>query len=183
MLHLNYVDRYVLDYFKTFLDLTDNTVFSDVGTAGLIEPALVRQHFLCYTFFDVLYFCHFYRHLLKNQGSNVFSAIGFNPCTAYLLQLKQQFPQAKTITVFDDDLLGRVLDCKVLLAYIGKELRFKLYHDRLLFRYKSKDFAVPESNFTLHRFMTLTGIRSHHRTIKPKGAVSFALLLTQQNSV
>ncbi|WP_231388326.1 hypothetical protein, partial [Sphingobacterium hungaricum] len=100
----------------------------------------------------MLCFCHFYQHLLKNIGSNVFSAIGFNPCTEKLGQLKKQFPNARTIGIFDDTVLGRVLDCKVVLACIRKEVSFELAHGAVLFSYRGKDFVVPEAIFSLHHF-------------------------------
>jgi len=176
MLYLNYIDSGVKDYFAAWISF--NT--SDRKTLGLIELGLVRQHFLCYTTSDILYFCHFHKHLLKNPGSNIFTAIGYNPSRTFLLQLKNQFPKVRTVTVFDDDLFGRILDCKVLLAYLKIEMNFKLQNGQVFFCYKSKDYAVPESIFSLHSFRTFTGMRSNNRTIKPKGAVSFRQLLAQK---
>lgn len=166
--------------FATWIKFDSTDLILPEKTIGLILPGLVRQHFLFYSTADIACFCHFHQYLLKNQGSNIFSAIGFNPCATYLLQLKNRFPNARTVLVFDDDLLGRVLDCKVVLAYLGKQLSFKLYKEQLMFSYKKQEFAILESIFSLHRFRTLTGIRSNHRTIKPKGAASFKYLLAQQ---
>jgi len=175
-----HIDFQVKDYFGSWIDFTAGYSIAVEENLGVIVPNMVRQHFLFYTLMDVLCFCHFHPYLLKNRGSNIFTAIGFRPCQTYILHLKERFPNARFVAVFDDNLLGRVLDCIVLLAYIGKECSFKILNGEVLFNYKDQDFVVTESVFSLHRFRLLTGIRSNFRTIKPKGAVSFIQLLMQQ---
>lgn len=182
MLYLDHVDPRVQDYFADWMDFAFTGIVANRETLGVIDPNIARQHFLFYTAMDALCFCHFYRQLLKNPGSNVFSAIGFNPCTEKLRQLKLQFPNARTIGVFDNTVLGRVLDCKVVLAHRKQEVSFVLIDGAVLFSYKGKDFVVPEAVFSLHRFRVLTGIRSNYRAIKPKGAISFAQLFAQQTT-
>src|SRR5690606_3898721 len=180
MLILNHIDRNVKDYFSSWIDFNLPEVIKYENTAGLIEPVMVRQHFLFYSSADMLCFCHFHQNLLKNPGHNIFTAIGLNPCINFLLQLKSQFPKAKIVNVFDNDLLGKVMDCKVVLAYLGQQASFKLLKGQLSFSYKGNEFTVPASFFSLHRFRMLTGIRSNHRTLKPKGAISFFQLISQQ---
>lgn len=183
MINLHRIDPRVLLYFSPWISVINDIPIMPEKTAGLLEVGMVRQHFLFYTAIDILCFCHFHQHLLKNNGSNIFSAIGINPCSISICHYAKQFIKVKIITVFDSDLLGKVLDCKVALALLGKETHFKLHQDKLLFTYKGNEFAVDESQFSLNYFFLLTGIRTNHRTIKPKGAVSFYQLLAQQSII
>lgn len=147
-------------------------------TAGVVEPYMARQHLLFHTTIDVLCFCHLYPHLLSRQGNNVFTALGLLPNAEQIQVLKKRFPNARMVGVFDDDLCGRVLDCKVTLWKRYKDVSFTLIDKRVFFEYRGNNFDIPESKFSLHRLRTITGIRSSYRTIKPKGFVSFTSMLT-----
>ncbi len=179
-MEIQYIDSRVKNYFAQWINFNLINSSSYVATLGLIEPAMVRQHFLFYSTWDILCFCQFHQHLLKNPGSNIFTAIGFNPCSNSIQSFKKQFPNASTITVFDNNLLGKVLDCKVLLSFLGKNLSFKIQNDKIVFIYNARVFSVSEQLFSLHHFRSLTGFRYKLRTIKPKGAISFSELLAKQ---
>ena len=176
-MEIQYIDSRIKNYFAQWINF--NLINSDLATLGLVEPAMVRQHFLFYSTWDILCFCHFHQHLLKNSGSNIFTAIGLNPCSSFIQSFKKQFPNVSTITVFDNNLLGKVLDCKVLMSFLGKDLSFKLQNDKIVFTYNARVFSVSEQLFSLHHFRCLTGLRYKLRTIKPKGAISFSELLAK----
>jgi len=83
-----HIDFQVKDYFGSWIDFTAGYSIAVEENLGVIVPNMVRQHFLFYTLMDVLCFCHFHPYLLKNRGSNIFTAIGFKPCKTYILHLK-----------------------------------------------------------------------------------------------
>src|SRR3546814_16875479 len=87
---------------------------------------MARQHCLFHTAIDALCFCHFHPNLLARVGSNVFTVIGLRPTAGQLLELKYGYTNARTIGVFDDDLCGRVLDCKVALWQMARDASFIL---------------------------------------------------------
>lgn len=177
MQQLRYIDPVVRNYLSPWLDFTTDGLPRFTGTVGAAEPHMARQHFLFHAPFDVLCFCHLYPHLLDRPGTNVFTAIGLSSAPGQLRELKRQFPNARTVGVFDDDLCGRVLDCKVALWQTGRDATFTLAGDEVIFTYGTATFSIPLPRFSLHRFRTLTGMRSTYRTVKPKGFVSFSAML------
>lgn len=181
MLWLKSIDPKLLDYFSPWIDcsIPDRVTFPE--TAGVVEPYMARQHFLFHTAPDLLCFCQFYPHWTHNPGTNVFSALGLWPTTEQVQSLRDQFPNARIIAVFDDDLSGRVLDCKTALWAMNRDASFKLIEDEVHIRYRSTDFRIPTDRFSLHRFRTLTGMRSNFRTIKPNGYLSFAAMLAHNH--
>lgn len=176
---LKRIDPKLLDYFSPWIDcsIPDNETFPE--TVGVVEPSMARQHFLFHTALDLLCFCQFSPHWKHNPGTNVFSALGLWPTTGQIQSLRDRFPNARIIAVFDDDLCGRVLDCKTALWAINRDAPFLLIEGEVHIRYRSTDFRIPADRFSLHRFRTLTGLRSNFRTIKPKGYLSFAAMLAR----
>jgi len=174
---LQWIDSRVRDYFAPWMDFgpAGMPILKAMGSAA--EPYMARQHFLFHTAVDALCFCHLHPQLLGRPGSNVFSVIGLLPTAAQLLALGSRYPNARTVGVFDDDLCGRVLDCKVALWLMRRDTAFRLDDGQVIFTHKANRMCVPVPEFSLHRFRMLTGLRSTYRTVKPKGAVSFAALL------
>ncbi|WP_139351039.1 hypothetical protein [Sphingobacterium sp. CZ-UAM] len=134
---------------------------------------MARQHLLFHTTNDLLNFCQLYPHWKDKPGQNVFTALGLSPSSSQLQELIIRFPNARLVGVFDNDIVGNVLDCKIVLWQRSKNIQFRLIQNDVTFRFKGIDFKIPAGEFSLHRFKTLTGIRSTYRTIKPKQYVSF----------
>lgn len=144
------------------------------------EPSVARQHFLFHTAIDALCFCHMHPELLKRPGSNVFTVIGLSPDAVQVKELAGRYPNARTVGVFDDDLCGRVLDCRVALWLLGRDTVFRLDDGEVVFAHRQNTFRIAEPSFSLYRFRTLTGLRSSYRTFKPRGAVSFSAMLAER---
>lgn len=147
-------------------------------TTGTIEPCMARQHFLFHTQDDLLCFCHLYPHWSARPGNNVFTALGLTPSTDQLQDLMKRFPNARFVGVFDNDILGNALDCKILLWQRSKDIQFTLFQDHILFSFRGEEYKVPIAKFSVNSFKTLTGIRSTYRTIKPKKYISFISMLS-----
>jgi hypothetical protein len=171
------IDPLVMDYFSHWLDYSNPDRITFIGTAGMIEPNMARQHFLFHTATDALCFCHFYSHWIQKPGNNVFTALGQKPNSNQIQTLKKRFPNARFVGVFDDDLFGRVLDCKTTLWLMDRDASFILAESEVAVKYKGNIFRISAEQFSLHRFRLITGTRSNYRTIKPKGAVSFTTML------
>jgi hypothetical protein len=171
------IDPIVMDYFSHWLDYSIPGRISFIGTAGMIEPNMARQLFLFHTATDVLCFCHFYSHWIQKPGNNVFTALGQKPTSNQILTLKKRFPNARFVGVFDDDLLGRVIDCKIALWHMDRDASFILADSEIIVKYKDNIFRISAEQFSLHRFRLITGTRSNYRTIKPRGALSFTTML------
>jgi len=178
---LQHIDSRVRDYFAPWMDITPAGAPILKAMESAAEPYMARQHFLFHTAIDALCFCHLHPRLLDRPGSNVFTVIGLLPTATQLLTLRHRYPNARTVGVFDDDLCGRVLDCKVALWLMQRDTAFGLHDGQVVFMHKGSALRVPVPEFSLHRFRMLTGLRSTYRTIKPKGAVSFADLLWRYN--
>jgi len=177
MLDLQHIDGRVRDYFDPWMEITPDGVPILRSMESFAEPSVARQHFLFQTATDALCFCHMHPELLKRPGSNVFTVIGLSPDTMQVQKLAKRYPNARTVGVFDDDLSGRVLDCRVALWLLGRDASFKLDDGEVVFAYREHTFRIVEPSFSLHRFRILTGLRSTYRTFKPRGAVSFSVML------
>lgn len=176
-------DLKVMDFFAPWLEKTTYGSWAFLpqdGIAGLLQPAMVRQHLLFYSALDALCFCHFQPIWLQRPGSCTFSAVGFQPNSGQLLELKYQLPNARVIGVFDDDLCGKVLDCKVALWLRDRDADFDYAEDIVNIQYRDNKFCVPELEFSLHRFRMLSGFRSSFRTIKPHVNISFRTMFAQR---
>jgi len=177
------IDPKVLDFFAPWLEKTANGSWTFVpqgGIAGLLQPVMVRQHLLFYSAFDVLCFCHFQPIWLQRPGSCAFSAIECHPTSGQLLEMKNQMPNARTIGVFDDDLCGKVLDCKVALWLMGRDADFDYAEGTVTIDYRNTLLRIPEPEFSLHRFRIISGFRSSFRTIKPHVHISFTTMFAQR---
>lgn len=177
MLSLQHIDSRVRDYFAPWMDITPAGTPILKAMDSVAEPHMARQHFLFHTAIDALCFCHLHPQLLGRPGSNVFTVIGLLPTAPQLLVLRSRYPNARTVGVFDDDLCGRVLDCKVALWLMRRDVVFRLDDGQVVLSHGGKPLRIPVPGFSLHRFRVLTGLRSDYRTIKPKGAVSFSAML------
>ncbi|MGO3305171.1 MAG: hypothetical protein ACTILG_00685 [Sphingobacterium sp.] len=177
MLSLQHIDSRVRDYFAAWMDITPagTPILKVMDSAA--EPHMARQHFLFHTAIDALCFCHLHPQLLGRPGSNVFTVIGLLPTATQLLALRYRYPNARTVGVFDDDLCGKVLDCKAALWLMRRDTVFRLDDGQVVFSHRGGQLRIPVPEFSLHRFRVLTGLRSAYRTIKPKGAVSFSAML------
>ena len=180
MLDLRHIDGRVRDYFDPWMEITPDGVPILRSMESFAEPSVARQHFLFQTATDALSFCHMHPELLKRPGSNVFTVIGLSPDTMQVQGLAGRYPNARTVGVFDDDLCGRVLDCRVALWLLGRDSAFRLDDGEVAFTYRDHTFRIAEPSFSLHRFRTLTGLRSTYRTFKPRGAVSFLTMLAER---
>jgi hypothetical protein len=176
MSSIRHINGTVQDFFSPLLDCTAALpVLRD--TVGLVEPFMARQHFLFHTAMDALYFCHVHPHLLDRPGTNLFTVIGLRPAAGQILGFRNRFPNARTVGVFDDDLCGRVLDCKIALWQIRRDTAFILEDYDIVFTWKGSTFRIPSVCFSLHRFRMDTGLRSTYRTVN--GAVSFAAMVAE----
>ncbi|WP_141202029.1 hypothetical protein [Sphingobacterium cellulitidis] len=179
---LTWIDSRVRDYFAPWMDITPAGIPILKAMEGATEPHMARQHFLFHTAIDALCFCHLHPRLLARPGSNVFTVIGLKPTAGQLLALGDRYPNARTVGVFDDDLYGRVLDCRVALWLMRRDTVFRLDDGQVTFSHRDSTVRIPVPEFSLHRFRVLTGFRSTYRTVKPKGAVSFAALLAHRET-
>lgn len=143
-------------------------------SAGIADPVMVRRHFLFYSAIDALCFCNLHADWLRVPGSCAFSTLGLLPNVDQLKALLQRFPNAIMAGVFDNDLFGRVLDCRIALWLMGKDAPFHYADGMVSCVYRGRPFHIPESEFSLHRFRQVSGLRSTYRTFKPKsGFTSF----------
>lgn len=180
------IDPKVLDFFAPWLEKTTHGSWAFVpkqGIIGLLHPVMVRHHLLFYSALDVLSFCHFQPIWLKRPGSCAFSTLGYRPTSGLLQKLKNQLPNARTIGVFDDDLSGKVLDCRAALWIAGRDADFHYTKDTVNIDYRAKKFCIPEPEFSLHRFRVLSGFRSSFRTIKPPSHASFTTMFAQSKQI
>lgn len=143
-----------------------------IWCAGTHFPNIVRHNFLFYSGLEALSFCSMATDWLLRPGYIAFSALGVCPVAFQINALRQKFPNARLHTVFGNDILGRITDCKVALWSTTKDALFKIERDIIIGRYNSKIFRIAEPGFSLSRFEKESGLRTGIRTHKPKAGFS-----------
>lgn len=151
-----------------------------IWCAGAYHPNTVRHSFLFYSAIEVLSFCTMNTDWLIRPGNVAFSALGLCPVASQVEVLRSRFPNARLHTVFGNDVLGRIADCKVALWAKGKDAHFYMHQDIIIVQYNSKSFRIPEPIFSLHLFEQKSSLRAGIRTHKPKaGFAAFFELLKE----
>ena len=153
-----------------------------IWCAGSHHPHTVRHSFLFYSAIEVLSFCSMNTDWLVRPGNVAFSAFGLCPTASQVGILRSRFPNARLHTVFGNDVLGRITDCKVALWAKRKDAHFQMYQDIIIARYNSKTFRMPEPIFSLNLFEQKSSLRAGIRTHKPKAGFATFLELLKEAS-
>ncbi len=181
-LQFSYTDQAINRKKREVINAYGSLIPSTTGIwcAGAHHPHTVKHNFLFYSAIEVLSFCSMNTDWLAKPGNVAFSALGLCPVASQVEMLRSRFPNARLHTVFGNDVLGRIADCKVALWAKGKDADFHMHQDIIIAQYNSKSFRIPESIFSLHFFEKKSSLRAGIRTHKPKaGFVSFFELLKE----
>ncbi len=153
-----------------------------IWCAGAHHPHTVRHNFLFYSAIEVLSFCSMNIDWLARPGNVAFSALGLCPVASQVGILRSRFPNAHLHTVFGNDVLGRITDCKVALWAKRKDAHFQVHQDIIIAQYNSKTFRIPEPIFSLNLFEKKSSLRAGIRTHKPKAGFATFLELLKEGS-
>lgn len=149
-----------------------------IWCAGGHHPNSVRHNFLFYSGLEALSFCSMATDWLVKPSFAVFSALGLCPSAGQISILEHRFPNARLHTVFGNDILGRITDCKVALWSKTKDALFQIEKDVIVGQYNGKILQIPEPIFSLSLFEKKSNLRAGVRTHKPKaGILTFSNLL------
>ena len=151
-----------------------------IWCAGAHHPSTVRHNFLFYSAIEALSFCSMNTDWLARPGNCTFSALGLCPTASQIEVLRSKFPNARLHTVFGNDVLGRITDCKVALWAKIRDARFQLHQDMIIARYNNETLRMPEPMFSLNLFEQKSGLRAGIRTHKPKAGISDFLQLLRE---
>jgi len=141
-----------------------------------------RDLFIAFSATDILCFCHFYTNWLKSSNHVAFLAVGTRPDISKVKQIREMFPLAKVHLLFDNDLIGRVTDCKISVWLSKRNVVFELTDSHVKCKTRDGTFWLGVEMFSLHQFIKVSGFRTNVRTHKPrKGFGSFYNLFTGSN--
>ncbi len=133
----------------------------------------VLDVFLFFSAAEALVFFHLHQHKYDFLNRCAFIALGVKPCMEQIEFVKLIYRIARVHTVFGNDLVGRIYDCKVGLWLTRKDCKFYLsekhviVEDCNLQNKYSKWLEVDRSKFSYSAFYRSYGGRSHVRTHKP----------------
>lgn len=153
-----------------------------IWCAGAHHSHTVKHNFLFYSAIEVLSFCSMNTDWLAKPGNVAFSALGLCPVASQVEMLRSRFPNARLHTVFGNDVLGRITDCKVALWAKRKDAHFQMHQDIIIAQYNSKTFRIPEPIFSLNLFEQKSSLRASIRTHKPKAGFATFLELLKEAS-
>ncbi len=142
-----------------------NTV--EIWEAGGELPALVRRVYVFSSAINAIAFFHFYPDKLRQPEYVAVASLGLVPCKLQVQYLDDKYPNAEVCVVFDNDILGRVADCKVALWLKENDAAFMYEAETLKINYHGRPYHISESDFSLFNFQKQTGLRLRVRTYKP----------------
>jgi len=105
-------------------------------------------------------------------------ALGNYPYELQLEWVRRTFYRRKFTLVFSNDLVGRVMDIKVMTGLRNKPTRLWLSGDSVIARYHERTLSFAQANLSLHSFEKAFSIRSGIRTRKPLHHLTFLDELT-----
>lgn len=141
-----------------------------------------REVFIAFSATDILCFCNFYTKWLRSAENVAFVAVGTRPKISMVNEIKEMFPSAKVHLLFDNDLIGRLTDCKIA-VWLGKgHIAFELIGNDVRCKTRNGRFQLDIERFSLYQFCKISGFRTTVRTHKPNnGHGSFYNLFTSTN--
>lgn len=195
-LHFDHAGRLVFNYYVNE-DLKDRELFGFktvklACTNGLWFAG--DQHkpsniFLFFSAMEAVAFAHLNTSKFNGFNRCLFVALGVRPSKQQTDLLKKQFKECKFHTVFSNDLIGKVYDCKASLWLTNKDCSFTLVNDFVsITAVTDKEFpkttSIGRSRFSYFSFHRQFGKRSNIKTHKPndKNHLSFLSYLAQKNS-
>jgi hypothetical protein len=194
-LHFDHAGRLVFNYYANG-DLKDSELFGFrtvklACTNGLWYAG--DQHkpinvFLFFSAMEAIAFAHLNSSKFNGFGRCLFVALGVRPLKQQIDLLKKQFKECRFHTVFANDLIGKVYDCKASLWLTNKDCSFTLSNDLITVTAVTNDdlpktVSIGRSQFSYFSFHRLFGKRSNIKTHKPsdKNHLSFLGYLAQKN--
>ena len=183
-LQFSYTDQAINRKKREVINAHGSLIPSTTGIwcAGAHHPNTVRHNFLFYSAIEVFSFCTINTGWLARPGNVAFSALGLCPIASQVEVLRSRFPNARLHTVFGNDVIGRITDCKVALWAKRKDAHFQVHQDIIIAQYNSKTFRIPEPIFSLNLFEKKSSLRAGIRTHKPKAGFATFLELLKEGS-
>lgn len=192
-LHFDHAGRLVFNYYANG-DLKDSELFGFktvklVCTNGLWFAG--DQHkptnvFLFFSAMEAIAFAHLKSSKFNGFSRCLFVALGVCPSKQQIDLLKKKFKESKFHTVFTNDIIGKVYDCKASLWLTNKDCSFALGNDIVTAVTNATPFktvSINRNQFSYFSFHRQLGKRSNIKTHKPsdKKYLSFLGYLAQKN--
>ena len=194
-LHYDHAGRLVFNYYANG-DLKDSELFGFKTVKLACNNGLWfagDQHkplniFLFFSAMEAIAFAHLNNSKFNSFNHCLFIALGVSPSKQQIDLLKKQYKGCKFHTVFANDLIGKVYDCKASLWLTNKDCSFKLDNDIVTItavtdKESAKTVNIGRSQFSYFSFHRQFGKRSNIKTHKPsdKNHLSFLGYLAQKN--
>lgn len=194
-LRFDHAGRLVFDYYANG-DLKDSELFGFKTTKHACTNGLWfagDQHkplnvFLFFSAIEAIAFAHLNNSKFNGFNHCLFVSLGVKPSKQQIDLLKKLYKGCKFHTVFANDLIGKVYDCKASLWLTNKDCSFTLGNDIVTVTAvtdseTAKIVSIGRSQFSYFSFHTLFGKRSNIKTHKPsdKTYLSFLSYLAHKN--
>lgn len=147
----------------------------------------VHHAFLFFSAVEALAFFHINQFKYDFLNRCVFIALGVKPCKEQIEFVKSLYKKAKIHTIFGNDLLGRIYDCKVSLWLNKKDCVFFLdKHNKVVVQAIDcfKKTEIERSKFSFFSFYRSHGGRGNLKTHKPSAKFnSFTEYMVARNLI
>lgn len=178
--HFDNAGRLVFGYFLNG-DLKDSELFgfntvkhacsNGIWMAG--EQDRPTTIFLAFSAMEAIAFAHLNNAKFNGFTRCLFVALGVHPSKLQIHLLKKRFSNCKFHTVFNNDLIGKIYDCKASLWLTNKDCSFVLDNDILTVTAVTdnekvkKTVGIARGQFSYFSFHRQFGKRSNIKTHKP----------------
>nr|WP_181718596.1 hypothetical protein [Pedobacter sp.]QJS06256.1 hypothetical protein [Pedobacter sp.] len=135
------------------------------------QQILVKDVFLFYSAMEAIVFSHLFNLKFKFENS-LFVALGAKPNKEQIRKIKIKYKNARYHTVFGNDLLSHIYDCKISMWLTNKDCMFFLKGDKLKILSQPnvepvKTIEIDFLNFNYTSFCRKYGKRSNLTPHKP----------------
>lgn len=159
---------------KEIFSLNTHRLTCSIGVWVRGATENVGNVFLFFSAVEAVAFCHIHQHRYNFFNGCVFIALGVKPCKEQIGLVKIVYKKARIHTVFGNDLIGRIYDCKISLWLIGKDCTFFLSKNQVVVQAIDpkinccKKTKIERFRFSFSVFYRSHGGRSHLKTHKPE---------------
>lgn len=117
----------------------------------------IRNLYIAESAFDALAFYQIHREKIDLKGS-AFISFGGSFSDRQFLGLKEHFPNARPVLLFDADTTGIMYDIRATALTAGKSVQSKIVGDDVQFSLDGKTFQLPISTLSAKAFQDASGI-------------------------
>ena len=147
----------------------ENSVERTSWRTSLVHPLLVRDLFLVDSLLEAICFLHCNQQFIIRSDQIILELVVVPVRIEQLQSILRFYPNARVHTIFPADLIGIIMDCKIVLCLSNIDGRFFFLDDQVEFVCRESSYKFNANDFSLKHFNSRLRLRGIVQAHKPKG--------------